>query len=282
MGVQPVRVDQERRLDPLGDGAGELERVLVAPQARAQDDGGSALCRLEDGLGRARGQAALRPRETARHDLGQLHLEDRLQVGGHRHRGVAGAHPDRRLRRHAHGARQAPGAAHHQHLAGIELGRARLRRGARPSTASAITPAAGSPGAPAGIPISATRSSPVWAFPGAIQCPSLARWKVTVTSASHRRSLDLAGRGVDAGGDVGRHDRGPAAVDRLDRGVRGRARRPREPGAEDRVHNHPGSLERRRDLPRARLGDGPPNRSRLALASGESSAAGHSRSASTS
>ena len=62
----------------------------------------------------------------------------------------------------------------------VEFG---IRLGARPSTPSAITPAAGSPGAPAGIPISATRSSPVCAFPGAIQCPSLARWKLTVMSA---------------------------------------------------------------------------------------------------
>ncbi len=63
----------------------------------------------------------------------------------------------------------------------VELG---VRGGTRASTPSAITPPAGSPGAPTGMPISATRSSPVCAFPGAIQCPSLALWKLTVTSAS--------------------------------------------------------------------------------------------------
>ena len=39
-------------------------------------------------------------------------------------------------------------------------------------------------GAPSGMPIGTTRSSPVCHLPGAIRCPSLAAWKLTVRSAS--------------------------------------------------------------------------------------------------
>ena len=58
------------------------------------------------------------------------------------------------------------------------------RRGASSSTAASIVPAAGSPGAPSGIPIGATRSSPVCHLPGATRWPTLAAWKLTVKSAS--------------------------------------------------------------------------------------------------
>ena len=88
--------------------------------------------------------------------------------------------------------------------------------------------------------------------PGAIQCPSLAAWKLTVTSASTAPPLHLARGRIHARCDVGRHDGGAAAVDRLDRGVRRGARRSREPGAEDRVHDHAGALERRRRSRRGR------------------------------
>ena len=66
----------------------------------------------------------------------------------------------------------------------VNLVEAGPRRGARPSTAVEITPAAGSPGAPSGIPIGATASSPVCDLPGATMWPTLAAWKLTVTSAS--------------------------------------------------------------------------------------------------
>ena len=58
------------------------------------------------------------------------------------------------------------------------------RRGARSSTAASIVPATGCPGAPSGIPIGATRSSPVCHLPGATRWPTLAAWKLTVRSAS--------------------------------------------------------------------------------------------------
>ena len=58
------------------------------------------------------------------------------------------------------------------------------RAGARSRTLGSITPALGSAGAPSGIPIGATRSSPAACFPGAIRCPTLAAWKLTVRSAA--------------------------------------------------------------------------------------------------
>ncbi len=57
------------------------------------------------------------------------------------------------------------------------------RDGASSSTAGAIVPAAAT-GAPDGIPIATTRSSPLCHLPGATRCPSLAAWKLTVRSAS--------------------------------------------------------------------------------------------------
>ena len=58
------------------------------------------------------------------------------------------------------------------------------RLGARSRTAASIVPASGREGAAGGIPIGATRNSPVLHFPGAIRCPTLAAWKLTVTSAA--------------------------------------------------------------------------------------------------
>ena len=58
------------------------------------------------------------------------------------------------------------------------------RWASRASTEGWIRPAGGAPGAPSGIPMRATSSRPVWRLPGAIQWPSLAAWKLTVTSAS--------------------------------------------------------------------------------------------------
>ncbi len=57
------------------------------------------------------------------------------------------------------------------------------RRGASANTSAAIRPAGASIGAPLGIPISATRTFPACHLPGAIQCPSFAAWKLTLTSA---------------------------------------------------------------------------------------------------
>jgi hypothetical protein len=54
-----------------------------------------------------------------------------------------------------------------------------------------------------------------------------------------RRTLDLAGRGIDAGGDVGGDHGCLRIVDRTDRARRGVAGRAGKPGAEDRVDNDP-------------------------------------------
>ncbi len=93
----------------------------------------------------------------------------------------------------------------------VNLVEAATRPGASPSTPSEIKPPAAPAGAPGGIPIAATRSSPVCALPGAIQWPSLAAWKLTVESARTATPVDLPRRRVDPRGDVGR-DHGRAAA----------------------------------------------------------------------
>ena len=134
------------------------------------------------------------------------------------------------------------------------------RRGRRSSTRAVISPRAARSPASAGMPMSATRSSPVERLPGATRWPSLAAWKVTVTSALGRGAFDLAGRAVDARGDVGRDDGRAALVHRLDRLLRGRARGAVEAGAEDRVDDAARAIEaawrphRARPRERARRG----------------------------
>ena len=108
-------------------------------------------------------------------------------------------------------------------------------------------------------------------LPGAISWPSLAAWKLTVAVALHAVALDLAGGGIDPGGDVGGDHRGAAGVDRLDRGGRRLARRAREAGAEDRVDHRPrprrappAPRPRRPRAPDRRSGRGSPRRRRRA------------------
>jgi hypothetical protein len=57
------------------------------------------------------------------------------------------------------------------------------RRGTSASTASPITPMSGFAGAPRGMPISITSTSPACALPGRIHSPGLARWNVAVATA---------------------------------------------------------------------------------------------------
>ena len=59
----------------------------------------------------------------------------------------------------------------------------RPRRGMPSSTARVIRPIAGCTGAPRGMPMSITRTSPARPLPGAIHRPGLAAWNVAVTSA---------------------------------------------------------------------------------------------------
>ena len=66
----------------------------------------------------------------------------------------------------------------------LNLVEAAPRGGARSRKAGSISRAAGSTGAPSGMPIGATRSSPVWALPGATRWPTFAAWKETVVEAS--------------------------------------------------------------------------------------------------
>ena len=161
--VEPVGVDHQRRLDPLGELADQVAGPVLAADARARARPRRP-ARPPRGSARraARRSRALAARAADRHHLGQLHLEDRLEVGGHGDGRVAGAGADRgarptgRRRRSARASRPTTST-----WPGAELGRAR-RRGAAaaPAPAASISPAAASAGAPSGIPIGATRSSP--------------------------------------------------------------------------------------------------------------------------
>ena len=116
---------------------------------------------------------------------------------------------------------------------------------------------------------------PVWRLPGAIQWPSLAAWKLTVTSASTAAPGDLAGRGVDARGDVGGDHRGAGqsliALDRRRRRARAARRRSRCRRSRRPPRPSPRARPRRRRAPSSRTP--PSRRSRFARASSESSSA---------
>ena len=130
--------------------------------------------------------------------------------------------------------------------------------------------------------MSITRTSPAWALPGAIHRPGLAAWNVPVARARDRVAGDLAGGCVDAAGHVaGNHHRAATArlVDRRDRARRGLAGRTCEAGAEDRVDDRRGAVERTGlELP----GGAPGRRAQLVAASPWSSSGDPSRMTSTS
>ncbi len=161
-----------------------------------------------DRLRGVRAEAPRRSGEAARHHLGQLHLEDRLEVVRHRDGRVAGAGADRRLGRHADGAGEPARAAGDQHLAGGELGRAATRaRRERRAPPSVIRPAGRLAGAPRGIPIAATRSSPRVRLAGRDPVPELGGVE---GHRDVRLDRDPSTSPVEAstpGGDVGGDDR---------------------------------------------------------------------------
>ncbi len=122
-GVEPVGVDDERDLDLLDQRADEVLDLHASPDPRPEHHRGGALGRLEDRVGRSGGEAPLLTRAADRHHLGQLHLEDRLELTRNGDRRVARSGARRSGRRHAYGARQPARAADDQHLAGAELRR---------------------------------------------------------------------------------------------------------------------------------------------------------------
>ena len=142
--------------------------------------------------------------------------------------------------------------------------------------------AAGSPGAPSGIPIGATRSSPVCHLPGATRWPTLAAWKLTVTSAStatpSTSPLEASTPEAMSQATTGAPQRLIASI----AAAAGLARRAREAGAEDRVDDRARARQRAPRARRRRPGSRRGSRSRFAAASPLSSSAGQSSSASTS
>ena len=140
-------------------------------------------------------------------------------------------------------------------------------------------PATGAPGAPAGIPIGATRSSPVCHFPGAIRWPSLAAWKLTVQSASTAAPatspLDASTPEAMSQATTGAPQASIAAI-AARAGSRGSPAKP-VPKIASTIAPEPASRG-----PRSPLTYSASQRSKLAAASSLSSSAGQSSSASTS
>ncbi len=167
-----------------------------SPGPRTTAAARSAASRIASAERAARRPSA--PREAARHHLGQLHLEDRLEVGRHGDRRVARAGADRGLGGHADGAGQAARAADHQHLAGVELGRVRRPRGREVEHAVPDHARRGLGGGAGGNPdlgdpklagVRLARRDPV-AELGGVEADRDVRLD--------RDPCDLAGRGVDA------------------------------------------------------------------------------------
>src|SRR4029450_3946591 len=127
------------------------------------------------------------------------------------------------------------------------------RCGASSSTPGAIRPPFASVGAPSGMPIAATRSSPVCSLPGGIQWPSLGAWKVTVASAAtafpstspvdaltpEATSVATTGASASFIASLAEAPRAPGV--------------PGEPGPEERAPDHAGAANLRGDLVRFQM-----------------------------
>ena len=156
------------------------------------------------------------------------------------------------------------------------------RRGGSSSTPASISPPAGGAVTPSGIPISATRSSPQWRLPGAIRWPSFAAWKATVTVAS---TATPATSPVEAstpdGMSAATTGASPALIASIasaagDRGA------PPKPVPKIASTTAPEPASSSPTSPGETSRPGVSSRSRFAFASGDRSAAGQSRSGSTS
>ncbi len=140
---------------------------------------------------------------------------------------------------------------------------ATVRRGMRPRTPGPISPATGSTGAPAGMPMSTTRTSPACSLPGLIHSPGLAAANVAVATA---RTAAPATSPVDASTPLGTSAATTGRVGGVDRRqdpCRGLARRAGDARAEHGVDDdrgpsrRPGRTARRQ---RAARGGSPPRR----------------------
>ena len=242
-GVEAVGVDHQRRLDRGGSLASQLDRAGIAAHPGPEHPGRGALEGAQDRLQRGRRQAAVAAGAADRHHLRLPRLEDRLQLGRHGHRRVAGPRPDRRQRGHPHGAGEPARAAGDRHLPRAELRRpgAAARRQRQHSRLD--RPSHRLTGRAAGDPdrrhpqlsrVPLARRDPV---------PELRRVEADGQVRFDREPGDLARRCIDPRGDVAGDDRRATAVDRLDRRHSGLTRRAGKAGAEDRVDHGARTLE---------------------------------------
>ena len=156
------------------------------------------------------------------------------------------------------------------------------RRGASARTSSPMSPPATGAGAAAGMPIGATRRRPVRPFPGSIQWPSFAAWKVTVavarTAAPAASPVAASTPEATSAATTGAPHPLIAAI-AASAGARAAPAKP-VPKIASTTAPLPASAVSSSPSPVSR--QPAPSRSRLAAASPRSSPAGHKRSASTS
>ena len=163
--------------------------------------------------------------ERPLHRLQHERLEHRKRLGRRGDRDVAGVGAERGARRERRRLRSCPREPPTTRTwPDVYL----LSRGERRGTSARIAGVTSRCSVSAGSsPMSATTTSPARKRPGATARPTFGPCIVTVTSASHRRARDLAGRRVHARRDVDRDDRDAGCVDLLDqRAPSRRAARP--------------------------------------------------------
>ena len=240
MGVEPVGVDQQGRLDRARHAAGELLGARVAAEARAERHGAGALGHLLDHLDPCRGVEAVRVGQPAAHLLEQPQLDDLLHRGGHRDLHVARPGALCGAGRHRGRAGEAARAAHHHEHAGDELRPAGGAARVEVEHALGDQPARGAGRAARDADLDDLDTAGVL-LAGVDVEAELGAVEGGGGGGANGLRLDLAGARVDARGDVAGDHGGVLGVDRGDRGGERLARRALEAGAEQGVDDRAGA-----------------------------------------
>ncbi len=180
-------------------------------------------------------------------DPGQRRGIDRERGLGRRDGDQAGAEPGGGARREARRAGHHRAAGHQRVSAGVFVAVEAGPRQAGEPPAGVVRGGVGATrsSTASGMPICASTVSPQWIRPGSSRCPGFWRKKVTVSAAigAAPRISPLApstplGTSTATTGS-------PPPAERLDDRERRTLDRPRQPGAEHRVDDQPGAVERR-------------------------------------
>ena len=142
-------------------------------------------------------------------------------------------------------AGEAGRAADDDDRAAGELRRVGARgRAARRARAGPIRPACGRHGAPGGMPMSITCTSPAWALPGCTHRPGLAAWKVAVAAARTASPSTSPVEPLTPLGMSAATTGAPAPLIAAITSSSGARGAPSKPVPEQRVDDHPGAVER--------------------------------------